>query len=111
MLLNQRLIYIYIQKNLFHQKKIEINQCFFNNQIDTAENVSNIIKFFSKEIKLLSQEYQNELIIDEDEYFAKTMSIIIKNEFHKTSLNEYAASLLIIMMSKNKFVYNYKINI
>ena len=34
------------------------------------------------------------------------MSIIIKNEYHKTSLNEYTANLLNIIMSKNEFVYN-----
>ena len=34
------------------------------------------------------------------------MSIIIKNECHKTSLDEYTANLLNIMMSKNEFVFN-----
>ena len=112
-------LHLYTKEAFSLEEIIEINQCFYNNQIDTAENISNIIKFFSKETKLISLEYQNELInnfnelykfleksIGEDEYFPKTMSIIIKNECHKTSLNEYMANLLNIMMSKNEFVYN-----
>jgi hypothetical protein len=112
-------LHLYTKEAFSLEEIIEINQCFYNNQIDTAENISNIIKFFSKETKLISLEYQNELInnfnelykfleksIGEDEDFPKTMSIIIKNECHKTSLNEYMANLLNIMMSKNEFVYN-----
>ena len=46
-------------------------------------------------------------LIGKDESFPKVISLIIKNEYNKSSFNKFDNyALLKIMMSKNEFVYN-----
>ena len=98
---------------------LELNKCFYELGIDTVNNISKIIEFFSNETLYLLRNNEKELInnfntlyhfleekIGKYKNFPKVMSIIFKNEYLKTENEAFTTKLLEIIISKDEFIFN-----
>ena len=102
---------------------LSLYDCFKSNKIDTSENITKLIKFFSNETCLINGEKEDELkenfnqfykylndSIGKDKSFNDIMSIIFKSEYIKISYDSFKNILLETILSKNEFIYkNYQL--
>ena len=100
------------------QEILLLNYCFNANNIDTPENITKLIKYFSNETILINNEQEDELIdnfeelyndlskkIGNDKSFYQIISIIFKNEYDKVTFDRFRDKILNIILKNNDFIY------
>lgn len=100
------------------QEILLLNDCFNANNIDTPENITKLIKYFSNETILINNEQEDELIdnfeelyndlskkIGNDKSFYQIISIIFKNEYDKVTFDRFRDKILNIILKNNDFIY------
>ena len=101
------------------QEILLLNDYYNKNNIDTNENITKLIKYFSVETILINNDQEDDLIsnfnqlynnlintIENDESLYQIMSIIFKNEFIKVTSDSFRNIILNNILKNNVFIYN-----
>ena len=123
---NKEILYICLKMNYFNfyskeiyslEEIISFIDCLIVNKKLTLENIEKIFLFFPKTIYFMNPDKEKELIDnfqfiyesldrlnENNKFFNKTISIILKNEFIKTTDDNFKKLIIKIILNRDEFI-------